>query len=156
MTAIRDSVILSVCVQLVPVWCVCVFTDGAMLAIPALLTLALAISTGAMFHTQRVTEPLITSNTCPALFTVTHTTHTHTVAPAVCRTHLCTHTQQERDGERERRSRSDKKVNLRRNEERAIDGEQTGQGMRGAVRRKCRGPSVIQSVIQRKGDVTQW
>lgn len=44
-------------------------TDGAVLSIPSLVTLALAVLAGAMLYAQGTAHTLITCLPCPALFT---------------------------------------------------------------------------------------
>lgn len=66
-------------------------TDGAVLSIPSLVTLALAILAGAVLYTQGTAHTLITCLPCPALFTAAWATHTHAVSPTVHRAHLCRH-----------------------------------------------------------------
>lgn len=61
----------------------CVFTDGAVFAIPALLTLTLAIPAGPVFHTLWVTQSLVTACACPALLTVANTSNTHPMTATI-------------------------------------------------------------------------
>lgn len=58
-------------------------TDGAVLSVPALVTLALAVLAGSMFDAERVTHTLVTACTGPALLTAASSTHTHSMGPTV-------------------------------------------------------------------------
>lgn len=62
--------------------------DGAVLAVPALAAFTLAVLTGPVFRTARVTSSLITRWAGPAFLTAAGAPHANTVRAAVHRTYL--------------------------------------------------------------------
>lgn len=64
-------------------------TDGAVLAVPALLTLALPVLAGAVLHALWAADSLVAGRACPALFAAAGPAHAHAVGAAVHRAHLC-------------------------------------------------------------------
>lgn len=58
-------------------------TYGAMLSIPALVTLALPILAGPMFNAERVAHTLVAACASPALLTTTSSTHTHSMGATI-------------------------------------------------------------------------
>lgn len=60
-----------------------VLTNGAVLSVPALVTLALPILAGAVFDAEWVADALVTACARPALLTTASSTHTHSMGPTV-------------------------------------------------------------------------
>lgn len=58
-------------------------TDGAVLSVPALVTLALPVLASSVFNTEWVAHTLVTACASPALLTAASTTHTHSMGPTV-------------------------------------------------------------------------
>lgn len=58
-------------------------TDGAVLSVPALVTLALPVLAGSMFDAERVAHTLVTACTGPAFLTATGSAHAHSVSSTV-------------------------------------------------------------------------
>lgn len=58
-------------------------TNGAVLSIPALVTLALPVFAGSVFDAERIAHTLITARTGPTLLTATSSAHAHSMGPAV-------------------------------------------------------------------------
>lgn len=63
-------------------------TDGAVLSVPALVTLALAVLAGSVFDAERVAHSLVAACSCPAVLAAAGSAHTHSVSPAVDRANL--------------------------------------------------------------------
>ena len=58
-------------------------TYGAVLSVPALVTLALAVLAGSVFDADRVAHTLVAARARPALLTATSSAHTHSVGATV-------------------------------------------------------------------------
>lgn len=65
-----------------------VLTNGAVLSVPALVTLALPVLASSVFDAERVAHSLVTACAGPALLTATSSSHTHSMGPAVNWAHL--------------------------------------------------------------------
>lgn len=63
-------------------------TDGAVLSVPALVTLALPVLAGSVFDAEWVAHALIAACAGPAFLTATGSAHAHTVGSTVHRAHL--------------------------------------------------------------------
>lgn len=64
-------------------------TDGAVLSVPALVTLAFAVLAGPVFDAERVAHALVAGCTRPAFLAATGSAHAHPVGSAVDRANLC-------------------------------------------------------------------
>lgn len=64
-------------------------TDGAVLPVPALAALALAIPAGAVLGAARVARPLVARGTRPTLLAAAAAAHAHAMRAAVRDAHLC-------------------------------------------------------------------
>lgn len=58
-------------------------TDGAVLAVPALVTLALAVLAGSVLDAERVANTLVAASSRPAFLAATGSAHAHAVGSAV-------------------------------------------------------------------------
>lgn len=63
-------------------------TDGAVLSVPALVTLALPVLAGSVLDAERVADALVAARSRPALLAATGPAHAHAMGPAVHRAHL--------------------------------------------------------------------
>lgn len=63
-------------------------TDGAVLAVPSLVALALSILAGSVFDAEGVADTLIAARAGPALFAAARPAHAHAMGPTVDGAHL--------------------------------------------------------------------